>query len=395
VRLVFLGFSLLAMWLLLLGWAANVPFGSPWMPQEKINFSGADFQVVMGAGAIDEQHLKINAVGAESNALQSVTLKAVSAKDFPLLRYEFADFPKVLELSLVFRRADKPEDVQVIALPWPRDGKMSIDLSNIPAWQGNIIELGFAEFPTGQLVPPNYGFKPFSLENAQLSSVSWRGKLEALASDWFGAWPWSQRSVHALGRDTDTPRQGSLVGVIALGISLTVLMVGLFGVIPWRVLPKLAGVLVLAGWLVLDSLWYESLSWKHAATKDLYAGKPWEERKRLIADQSVLADAERLQILLREEPSSTRILIQADSYYELGRLIYHLLPANVAPFGYAFASSNHTPIPEGTIVVFYGRNTQWDFDPASKNLLNHDLRFPAESLLELPTFRVYRWGKSG
>lgn len=380
------------MWLLLLGWAAHVPFGSPWMPQQKINFPGAEFRVVMGAGAVDEQRLKVNAIGAENSALQSTALSSIAAADFPLLRYEFADFPRVLELSLIFRRADKPEDVQVVALPWPCEGKMTYDLTMVEEWRGEIIELGFAEFPTGQLVPPGYGFTPFTLDSAQLSSISWRGKLAALTNDWFSAWPWSQRSVHALGRDTDTPRQRSFEMVIALSIVLTLLIFGLFGSISWSSLPRAGGVLVLVGWLVLDVVWQQSLSWKHAATNDLYGGKPWQERKRLIADQGVLDAAERIQVLLRDEPVSTRILVHAISHYELMRLVYHLLPANVAPFAHALANSQGVAIPAGTIVIFYGEGTQEVFDPTSRNLTISGKHFPAEALLEVDTFRVYRWG---
>ena len=57
-----------------------------------------------------------------------------------------------------------------------------------------------------------------------VSSTEWHALVfYAERADWLGQWPWSQRSVHALGRDTNTPRAQSLVLCLALAIGLVLL----------------------------------------------------------------------------------------------------------------------------------------------------------------------------
>ena len=219
-KLLFSAAVLLSMSALLV-WAAGVDWRSPLSPDTVRNWSGSDFRVVIGGAAQDETRLRIGAVGENRTALQSVVLNGIEAAENPILRYRFEQFPHTLELSLVFRRAGD-DDVSVVSLPWPGEGDAWFDLGTVPEWQGRIVELAFAEYPTPQIVPPMQGFQPFTLVDASLDSRSWRGDVAALMTDWLGQWPWSQRSVHALGRDTDTPRAESLVLCLALAIAATI-----------------------------------------------------------------------------------------------------------------------------------------------------------------------------
>ncbi len=384
------GLILLLAWGWLVGWAAHLPWSAPFLPGRQLNLAGADFHVVIGAGALDDQVLKIGSAGAESNALQSIELKRISAADFPILRYRFADFPRAMELSLVYRRADFPDDVQIVALPWPGSDAASYDLSSVADWRGEIIELGFAEFPTGQLVPSNYRFQPFTLVGAKLYSPSWSGSLAALATDWVGYWPWSQRSVHALGRDTDAPRAGSVNLVVSLGILLTVFAAWIL--LGWRGKPlaALACALVFSGWLLLDIRWQMSLWGKHQATRELYLDKPWNERAHLVADTEVLEASEKIRQLLRQEQATTRVLLHAGSNYESLRLYYHLLPINVGLLALAVTNPEHVALPAGAIVAFYDDDS-WPFD-ADQQVLRPKGGgvIPASELLDAGALRAYR-----
>ena len=175
-----------AAWVVTLGWAAGLRWDTPLWPGERVLLPAHDFRVVMGAGVEDDETLRIGAVGNDGNALQVHALDQLSASDFPVLRYRFRDFPQTLELSLIFRRADSPDDIHATTVPWPGDGWRSVDLRRIPDWRGQIIEVGFAEFATGQLVPASAAFRPFRFDNAELDSLSWQGGLNALRASWFG-----------------------------------------------------------------------------------------------------------------------------------------------------------------------------------------------------------------
>jgi hypothetical protein len=369
MRRIALSLALLASWALLLLWAARVDWHSPFSPAEQREFPGDDFSAVFGTGSADADKLHIDSPGADFTSLQSLRPSDIDAEKFTTLRYRFADFPRTLELSLVFRTAENPEDVAV-SLPWPGDATRTFDLSQVPEWRGRIVELGFAQFPIAQQVPPAQGFKPFEIVEAGLWSRSWRGDFAALATDWFGAWPWTQRSVHALGRDTDTPRARSLVWCVALAAGIALVWLALvFG----RRDPRfvMAGLAVMAfAWLSLDAVWQSGLWGRLQTTRAVYAKLSWEERQSTVADVDIVAAADKLRWMLRGEPERSRILVYTgpERGYELLRFIWHLLPRNVAVYGYAreFADT----LPDGTLIVFF-RNDDWRTDPNWRRLLAH------------------------
>ncbi|HSS05994.1 MAG TPA: hypothetical protein VLK83_02510, partial [Rhodanobacteraceae bacterium] len=152
---------LVVLWIGLLGWASDAPPSMVAQPAERLRFAGNDFHVVMGAGVENGRSLGINAVGAQHMALQSHSLaQPIDADALPILRYRWQDFPRTLELSFVFRRADQPDDVHTVTLPPAGAYPGYFDLSDVPEWRGRIIEVGFAEFPTAQLVPADIAFRP-------------------------------------------------------------------------------------------------------------------------------------------------------------------------------------------------------------------------------------------
>jgi hypothetical protein len=376
--------AVLASWTILLLWAARIDWHSPFSPAAQREFPGDDFTAVFGRAAADADRLRMNSSGEDYTSLESLRPSDVDAEKFPTLRYRFADFPRTLELSLVFRTADNSEDVAV-SLPWPGDETRTFDLSQIPEWRGRIVELGFAQFPIAQQVPPAQGFKPFEIVEAALWSRSWRGDLAALATDWFGAWPWTQRSVHALGRDTDTPRARSLALCIALAVAIALIWIALlFGRRDPRV--ALAGAAVVAAaWLALDVVWQAGLWGRLQTTRAVYSGLSWEQRQSTVADVDIAAAAENLRAILRDEPERSRILVYTgpERGYELLRFIWHLLPRNVAVYGYA--SMFGDALPEGCLIVFF-RNDDWRTSPSWRHLLAHSEHLAASTSIHGDSF---------
>ena len=373
---------------LILFWAAGVRWSSPFFATQERNWDGSDFRVVMGGAAQDETRLRIGAVGENRTALQSVALNGVEAAENPILRYRFDQFPHTLELSLIFRRMGD-DDVSVVSLPWPGNGDAWFDLGTVPEWRGRITELAFAEYPTPQIVPPMQGFRPFTLVDASLTSRSWRGDVAALATDWLGQWPWSQRSVHALGRDTDTPRAQSLLLCLALVIALAVVSARLILRLRGTALLRLALIAVVAGWLLLDLQWQSGLRWRLAATQSLYAGFDWPERELHSADQDIVETARELQSALRELPENSRILVHAESSFTVLRLIYHLLPLNVGVLAEALEESAHRTLPDGSIVIVYNL-ADWTYDPSSHLLQGSGLAYSGDLLLSRNRLLVVR-----
>lgn len=348
----------LASALLLLAAFAGVPWGGPLAPTFHRDFPGATFVTRFGSATPRGDGLDVTAAGEDHLAMQTVSGVDFEASRFPLLRYRLDGFPATLELALVFRTAANPDDVQTVSLPWPGRGA-TFDLTRIRAWRGTITELGFAEYATPQVVPPALGFRPFELAGATLETPSWRGQLAALVTDWFGDWPWSQRSVHALGRDTDTPRAASIVPYVAL-VALAIVLWGVV-VLRWRDTRLGFGMLaaVALGWALLDARWQAGLVWRLGTTRELYAGLDWPERERRVADADTEAAARHVKAILAGLPESTRVLVKAASEFETLRLIWFLAPRDTGMFD--LAATAGLPIPPGTVIVFY--DIDWHDDP--------------------------------
>jgi len=352
----------------LLLWAAEVRWSAPWSPATQRNLAGSAFQEVFGQGRTRGATLVVEAAADDHSTLQ-VAAVDIDADDFAVLRYRFAEFPRTLELSLVFRVAAAPDDVQTVSLPWPGGDDTTFDLSAVPSWKGRVIEIGFAEFATAQLVPPERGFAPFRLERASLWSDSWRGDLAALATDWFGAWPWSQRSVHALGREGDSRTRSIVVFAALATAALALLAVMLLGLRGRRATAALLACAALA-WLVLDLRWQLGLQQRLAATRALYAGTPLDERNALVGDREIQQAAERVRALAEARVPPQRVLVHASSGYALLRLVWHLLPLDAAAFWLPLPSLT---VPDGTLVVFY-ENDDWYANPAFRRFLAHSER---------------------
>ncbi|HVV97869.1 MAG TPA: hypothetical protein VHC92_12070 [Rhodanobacteraceae bacterium] len=369
MRRLAIALALLASWILVLLWAARVDWRSPFSPEAEREFPGTDFTAVFGSASAVAEGLHVESAGEDFASLQSIAPSDLDAADFPTLRYRFSGFPRTLELSLVFRTADDP-DVVAISLPWPGASTRTVDLHRVPEWRGRIVEIGFAEFPTAQQVPPQEGFKPFVLVGAHLWSRSWRGDLAALATDWLGAWPWTQRSVHALGRDTDAPRARPIVLAVAIA---ALLALGIFAFAfraRRRAFAWSAAVIVGVAWLALDVVWQAGLWGRLQTTRAVYAQRTWVEREHTVADTDTVAAAEALQTMLRDEPESSRILVYADQGggYELLRFVWHLIPRNAALL--AYASLYQSSLPDGCLIVFLDSDG-WRTDSRWRDLLAH------------------------
>lgn len=379
--------ALAASWFFLLLWAAGADWHAPVSPDTSRAFDGNRFHAVFGTAEPRGSALHVDSAGEDFSSLQAVAVPNVDAAMLPILRYRFGDFPRTLELSLMFRTAEHPDDVQTISLPWPGKGVSTFDLSHAQAWQGTIIELGFAQFATAHNVPAELGFKPFDLRSAQLWSPSWRGSLAALATDWFGAWPWSQRSVHALGREGEARgAQSAVLAVVlaaALAIAWAAVLLGLRG----RRLLVMGIATVALAWFALDLRWQSGLVHRLLLTRTLYAGLPWSERERIVGDREILDAADEVRALLRSAPAPSRVLVAASSRYQALRLIWHLLPLNVGEFEVAMASG--ATLPEGGVIVFLD-NDAWHDDAAVRALLAHSQRVHAAGALHADGFDEQR-----
>jgi hypothetical protein len=383
-----LALALILVWLLVLGTAAGIPWSAPLSSRAMVALNGQDFAPLVGAGVEDGTSLGIGAIATEGYALQTTSLDHLRAADMPILRYHFEDFPRTLELVLVFRRADAPGDVQTAALPWPGDGTVMVDLrAASEAWRGEITELGFAEYPTAQLVPPSIAFRPFRLVHARLQSVAWNAAPALLLSGWFGYRPWNQASINVVAQGAEG--SASMPLTLAIGGALT------FGVLAWlrrewrARLPQIAFLVGMSMWVALDLCGLDDLWTKHKLTTSIYSGKSWQERARLQPDEDVAGFAQLTRQYVAAAGSGQRVLVGSDSIFKMLRLIYFLLPLNAATLDTALAEVPLPSWPADTAIVICASKA-WHYDDATSTLRAGARSLPVTPLFISGELGVYR-----
>ncbi len=382
--------ALVVVWLLVLGVAAGIPWSAPLLPQASVALNGQDFRPLVGVGVEDGTALGVGANATEGYALQTASLDHLRAADMPILRYRFEDFPRTLELVLVFRRADAPDDVQTAALPWPGDGSVAVDLrAASEAWRGEITELGFAEYPTTQLVPPSIAFRPFRLEHARLQSAAWSAAPALLHSGWFGYRPWSQAAINVVGQGAES--SASMPLTLALGGVLT--FAGLAWLRrEWRArLTRLALLIGVVMWVALDLRGLDDLWSKHKLTTSIYSGKSWQERARLQPDEDVAGFAQLTRQHVAAAGSGQRVLVASDSVFKMLRLIYFLLPLDAAPLDSALAGASPSSWPANSAIVICASKS-WHYDDATSTLRAGASSVPVTPLFIGGDLGIFRLG---
>lgn len=376
-------------WLLVLGWAARVSPGDPWLASQQLTRDGSEAQSIFGVASADADGLRVQALGPRALGLQSWRLgDPISADDYRVLHYALNDFPRSMDLTLIFRRADLPGDVISVSLPWPGVNGAAIDLGLVEQWQGEIVEIGFSEYPSSGVAKLKLPFEPFTVVGVQLESSSWYGLLRALFTDWLAYRPWSLRSINVLGADMLIPHHHATLPIMALGLAGSLLLLwAILGVRSRARALRIVVLVVAAGWLLIDARWMWVLAQRQQGTQMLYADKSWEQRKDLQKDADLMTFAARVRGMVQSMSDAQKVLLWAESRFEEGRLGYHLRPLNVALL-YPGTESRH--LPEGILLLVDDSKGRWKYAADSGDLHGPSWRFSAQRIYQQGSRSLYR-----
>ncbi|MFT3793060.1 MAG: hypothetical protein QM741_18780 [Rudaea sp.] len=376
IRCVLFALVVIVVWLAVLAWSANLPLDSPLVPAQRLSLRGAGFNPQFGHAERDADDLVVDALGADGNGLQTIQVGRARADETPVLCYRMADFPDTLELSLVFRRidADADADLGTISIPSPGRSRACVNLATLPDWQGEIREIGFAEYATAQLVPRSAAaFRPFRIEAVELQSASWSALPARLRTDWFSYRPWALLSISALGPQIATLRTSWMQSALALGILLA--LAAAWAILRWprRRIAAIASIVVATAWILLDLRWLDDFAAKHRLTEELYAGKPWSQRLALQPDEDTFAAAQEVSRFAATQ-GCKRVLVLSDSSFTLLRLVYFLLPLNAAPL--VATDPAMAALPRDTLIVAF--DSKWKYDADAGTLGDGRTAIPAK-----------------
>jgi hypothetical protein len=392
IRRIAFALILVMIWLGLLGWAAGLSWRAPLVPSARQALPGYDLHARFGRAERVGESLQVTALGEDGTGLQTAMTNRFVAANFPILRYRIENFPRTLELAVVFRRSDTPDDVQTISLPSPGSSDATVDLSSYPEWRGEITELGFAQYATAQLVPPSVArtFAPFRIGRVELESRAWSQLASRLRTDWFAYRPWALRSINTLGAPTETLKASSMQMPVGLGVLLSLIAAALILRLSRRELVLAVAFASIGGWVLLDLRWLDDLWAKHTLTETVYAGKSWEQRSVLQPDEPTLAAAQEVTRLAREANTS-HVLVSAGSTYEYLRLIYFLLPLNTASLDEAVRDG--AMLPRDALIALF--DSEWQFDASEQTLKASTASYAVTPVFEKDALRVYRVREGG
>ncbi len=224
---------------------------APWIAATSRDLPLAEFE--SPASQVSLTQATVRAVGADAQGatqlMQSVA--ALNASDYRYFSFDVDGSTSVSKRVLMWRGS---EGQGVVALPDTPLGRGSVDLSRVPGWKGTIDSIGVIALPTDYLPAAAITEASLELRAARLESVSWRGALATLWSEWSSYRPWMGRSSNTGGLELGTGAGASLQAFLAAWLASVLIAVALcFGIVRVRrlSLPLLVfGCALLALWQI-------------------------------------------------------------------------------------------------------------------------------------------------
>lgn len=277
-----------------------------------MQWNGAALTLEKGSGHVVNGHLELDVLAEPGVALASLATPAFRAEDYSIVHWAISNTVPGIRMDFLWRTAENPNQIFIRPLEWGKEGILPLQMEANPDWRGHITGLALRVHA------------PLTVEGVQLVSVA---PMRIIWRQWFGAEPWQGYSINFTGENE--PRQWILP--LPFVVSALVLALLGYGLLVWRKClawdARLVWTLVFLAWFVLDLRWQVDLWHKLGATKNLYAGKSWEE-KHLAAPDAALFDFMR-KVREKLPSNSSRVFLFADDDYIRGRGAYHLYPFNV------------------------------------------------------------------
>lgn len=329
----------------------------------------------------------VRAEGADAQGATQLmqSVPGLNASDYRYFSFDVDGLATVSKLVLMWRGS---EGQGIAALPDAPLGRGRLDLSRVTGWQGTIDAVGVVALPTDYLPAAAIADASLELRAARFESVSWRGALGALWSEWSSYRPWMGRSNNTggfeLGADAGASLQAFVAAWLASALVVTTLC---FGVVRAK---KVALPWVLAGCVFLALWQIRQLGTRAAVASDAAALVDDHEPELVLAAQPQLAAATRaLSEGLDADGEHRRLLVHGSSQF-LGEYSTWLLRTQDVAMIWA---PDQLPAQDGLadwLLVLVGPG-DWEFSTASGRLRIGQQERSAALYYDAGVLKAYRF----
>lgn len=289
-------------------------------PNSPANWKLTDLNIRTGSVVHSENNLKLKA-SAEGQILLMLPAQGLRLEDFPMVTVDFEGQPQGLGLFLIWRYDSPQKQVHQFKLPPMQGSRTVFSMAEQSNWSGKVHTLGL-----GIRLSPN---QQVSLRSLSLSSPSLLDKAGDLVEEWSSFQHWEPVDINIY-TGTRTFGQGvlpvpffaALLGLaLASYLGWTLLRGGLRG-FSWQI----AGVLVLACWIVLDTFWQIRLGRQLQDTYAVYAGKSAMDKLLVSEDRQFVQFATQARAIINRPDA--RVFIASSSDYAGMHSAYYMAPLN-------------------------------------------------------------------
>lgn len=308
-----------------------------------------------------------------------------AASGFRYLQFRLTGIPPLSRPILVWSDGS---GLRLAALPATPSGGGTIDLAQLPQWQGEVSQVGIALMPNDLLAPSLLPDTSLEVQLLRLEPPGWGGALRNLWTEWTAVRSWNGRSNNTLGLESGR-REASLPGFLALwlvgAMALLLLCHGR------QSLHRHAVALVVAACVLLALLQVRQLaanaSIASAAARQATRAQP------LSAAPALAAAAVELNQRLREAADRPRVLVHGDGLFLSEYPTWLLRESNAATLRTPDWLPPQASL-EGWVLVLVG-DGDWRFDAGSGELTVGNQQRQALPWFESGPLRAYRFAAAG
>jgi hypothetical protein len=288
--------------------------------QPKFHWEGDQIKVGMGTSIKSEKGLKIQA-GADGRIFLSVAADGVTLDEFSAVKFEFHQPPPAGQFFVAWRIASGKDGMHPFVIPGASQGTVTVSMSAAADWMGAADVLGLGI----KLAP----FSAVGIQSISLSRSTFLGEAKERLHDWASLKPWTLSDINLY-----TGTRAFDQGLPPVLFFSRVLLAGLIGYLVYLLLTaglrqfnwQIAGIIILACWIVLDLMWQVRLGLQVSETYARFGGKSSQEKLLASSDAPIVRFITRVKKSVDGE--TPRIFLASANDYGAMLSAYYIAPIN-------------------------------------------------------------------